>query len=371
MLLAGRPLDFTRIEDDPRGTTGSEIQVLSMARETAARGHTTALYIPQANAKEWRGVELRGFSRLAAEARNYDAVCVSLDCNVLRNVPRGVARVLFQQINGFEYAKPGFEAFVDLFVSPSQSHRAQMLRWTPESEHKWRVLHNGCYPHEYPIITKVPGRCLYASSPCRGLHNVLEAWPAIRAAVPHAELRIFYYSLQKWLDEWLPRTPGAGWNPYDHEHLRRVKIVAKALGELKDQGVTVLGSVSRKQMAREMAEAEVLAYPCDTISYTEGFSCATLEGCASGALPISAACDALGELYGACCPMVDAPACDHKAEWTALVVKALTDTRWADGWRAKARAFAEENAWPRLAYDFGCMLTQERARAATPVSAYA
>ena len=143
--------------------------------------------------------------------------------------------------------------------------------------------------------------------------------------------------------------------------------VEKALNVLKDYGVEGVGSVSRQQMALEMAQAEVLAYPCDTIAYTEGFSCATLEGCASGALPIISAADALGGIYRGVCPMVAAPARKHIARWRKLVIQALTDKPWADEWRARGREFALFHDWRGLATQFERVL-QEKIQAAAPAT---
>jgi len=356
MLVGGRPLDFGAIDTSPRGTTGSEMQILSIAREMAARGHSATLYIDDPNRGEWMNVALRPFQGLHGDRDLYQAICTSLDINVARWVsPTSAYRVVFQQLNDFNYANgKDFADFVDLFVSPSFVHQQFMEESWPTTKGKWEMLPNGCYPAELamrPEDVRVPGRMIYASSPDRGLHLLLQEWLEIRKACPQAHLKIFYYSLQSWIDRWKTHTiENPAWHWHFKENFRRAKYIDRALHVLKDQGIEVVGPVSRRQLADEMRQAEVLAYPCDTIAWTEGFSCATLEGCASGALPIISAMDALGSIYETACPMVPAPARKHMPEWRNLVVRALTDKPWAEGWRRKGAAFAgAAYGWPVLA----------------------
>jgi glycosyltransferase involved in cell wall biosynthesis len=352
MLVAGRPIDFSNFWDDKRGSTGSEIQILAMAKETAARGHDCALYIDAPNAEAWEGLCLRGLDALHREAPSYDAVCVSLDFNIFRGLSENPLRVCFQQINGFEYGHPGFDAFVDVYVSPSENHKDFLKNggW-PVDPSKWEVIPNGCYPNGFDQdIERREHVMIWASSPDRGLHLALQEYPLIKKAVPDAELHIYYYALPRWIAEWqgygVDQPHWAGWQ---REHSRRALYVARAFEKLQPFGVKVIGATSRRQMAREMAGAGVLAFPCDTISYTEGFSCATMEAAAAGCLPIISPADALGSIYGGHVPMVSGRARDCMPEWRELVIKALTNKRWAAWWREQARALAEKHDWKILA----------------------
>jgi glycosyltransferase involved in cell wall biosynthesis len=358
MLVGGRPLDFSRIYDDPRGTTGSEIQILTMSKELANRGHSVTLYIPSPNASEWEGVHIEDMSRLGPDSEHVDAVCVSLDVNVLRYVSPKALRVCFQQVNDFWYGTPGFDEYVDVYVSPSEPHREHMISQGTSTASKWVVVPNGCYPDEYLPRDPVPGRCVYISSPDRGLHLALQEWLAIRKAVPHAELKIFYWSLDRWLNDWRGKPEPA--EPIWAEHWRRAKYVEKVLPPLKRHGVSVVGSVSRNQILKELSQAEVMTYPCSVVAWTEGFSCAILEGCASGALPIISRVDALGHLYGNAVPMVDAPAQQHMMQWREMVIQALEDPSWAHDWRVMAKARAKDFAWPDLAEKFEKVLEERR-----------
>jgi hypothetical protein len=219
-----------------------------------------------------------------------------------------------------------------------------MERTAPTTAGKWAVVPHGCV---VPAAKdKISGRCVYASSPDRGLHHLLMAWPAIVAAVPGASLQIAYGTLGAWLHEHESGAPPT--TPDGLEHRRRGLLVFRRLKELPAAGHAVRwGSLTHKELSGVLAEAEVYAYPCDPIGPTESFSCSTLEACAAGALPVLLEADALGSIYGDACPT----AITLQA-WTANVIRALTDKTWADEWRTRARGFARRHTWPRIAAVF-------------------
>ena len=95
-----------------------------------------------------------------------------------------------------------------------------------------------------------------------------------------------------------------------------------------------------------MAQAECLAYPCDTIRWSEGFSCTLLEACAARACPVTLETDALPQVYGGVVPMVDRRCIQ---EWSGLAVRALTDEAWRNEVNEKCAAFAAERTWRHTA----------------------
>lgn len=64
----------------------------------------------------------------------------------------------------------------------------------PVNNHNIYILPYGCDTEKiyYDPSLKVPKRCLYASSPDRGLGTVYAAWPEIQLAHPDAELIVTY-----------------------------------------------------------------------------------------------------------------------------------------------------------------------------------
>ncbi len=350
--------ELSTARQDPRGMTGSEFGFLRIAEELSAMGHDVHLYTMSSEKKhgectvhEWR-----------------EGVPKVTDCDVVVSVnsPDDLRestglRVCLYWINDFSMCHVGFEEHVDLWCSPSQPHYRQVFdnpKWrrvevrpaTPDGKAqynpdpaKWSVVELGCDPERYPPTEKVPGRVVYCSSPDRGLHWLLQEWPQIKRAVPHAHLKIFY-RLQPWIDGF---KTVAYFPPI--ERLRaRALYIEDALQRMADPkwGITVCDSVSREQIEREMGNAEVLAYPCDTTSWSEGWSCATLEGCAARACPVILDCDALGEIYrDAVCVAAkgDIPA------WREHVIRMLTDRDARTEREVAAREFAENHTWRHTA----------------------
>lgn len=289
----------------------------------------------------------------------------------LLDVSPKVLRVLDTQINDYTYTTPEQHAAVDLYLAPSAplARRLKPMAEEQGGTAPWAVAPNGCNPEAYNLSAKVPGRCIYASSPDRGLHVALEQWRTIRAAVPHATLRIFYHSMAEWFGNIERNSRSHVWN--EREHARRATIVRDLLPELESEGVTFVGGVSREQMAREYSEAECLAFPVDTISYTEGFAVAILEGLAAGAVPCISSCDAIGEIYAGVCPMVDvADDCSRftedfplkSTEWARNVAKVLVDKDVREEWQALGCGFAERHAWPVLGEKLEAILVEAKER---------
>lgn len=90
-------------------------------------------------------------------------------------------------------------------------------------------------------------RIIYTSSYDRGLQHLLEMWPDIRKAVPDAELEVFY-----------------GWQLFDKFYSSNPSSMAwkanivKMLGQ---EGVVKHGRLSQPELALEMQECGIWAYP--------------------------------------------------------------------------------------------------------------
>ena len=219
---------------------------------------------------------------------------------------------------------------------------------------KWHAIELGCDPEQYSPPLSVPGRAVYISSPDRGLHHLLGAWPRIKRTIPEAELRVFY-RLQPWIDGFKT----TGYFPPIEPLRRRALYIEEALQRMRERGgltrwgIKICDSVSRNQIAKELSEASVLAYPCDTVQWSEGFSCSVLEACAAGALPVITDCDALGEVYRDSGAIVVPRG--NWSLWADNVVEALRGT-YSGSARvlgcvlepaSELRAFAEARTWAR------------------------
>jgi glycosyltransferase involved in cell wall biosynthesis len=373
-----RPFKFPDVWESPRGLTGSELSWFMYGFELSRLGHDVSFVVQKPNhvdvvgpSPRFEDYYLPVLDIAASEPADFDVVYAWNEPDLLRGVPARCVRACNQQLNDFGYCKLGFEANVDLFTGPSDWHVARCKTQTICSE-RWQMVPNGCDPDQYAAGCDAPGhesgckakgRVVYASSPDRGLHLLLQAWPAIRKATG-AHLRIFYGDLPGWIKQF------EGVEQHQERDFVelgcRARYVKKVLERADALGIEVMNAVSRTRMARELSEAEVLAYPCDTFIPTEGFSVTTMEGCASGALPITTEVDALGSIYSGWTPTVKSAKGDGLREWADLVIRALTDAEYAKRWRVRARELAEQHRWPGLAKRLeGILLAEvEKKRAA-------
>lgn len=346
--VGARPFNLGGLWTDPRGLTGSEVSFFSIAREMSARGHRVNIFTrcTTRSRTQWDGCDVRDYDELSpASTSDSDVVLSWNEPDVLRGVNGRALRIVNQQLNDFDYCHPGYDDFVDVYTSPSDAHCEYIKQFTP-LPNKWEVLPNGCQAAQYPSVERVPGRVIYASSPDRGLHLLLQEWPKIRRAVPHANLRVFY-NFQPWFAAMSNET----FSPFPHvrECAHRAMYIKEAMDRLRDHGVEHCHSISRVRMAQEMAQAEVLAYPCDTIRYTEGFSVTLMEACASGVLPVTTDVDSLGAIYGSVVPMVKSPVAGRMGEFADLVIRGLTDNGWRSETVARTRSFSRSFEWTALA----------------------
>lgn len=350
--LGNRPFDFDNLYTDPRGLTGSELSCVEYAQAMARRGHDVTLIVGQEMLpREWNGITVCQLDNPRA-VDGFDAVLSWNEPNLLREVAPGPLRIVNQQLNDFGYCRPGWEQHVDLVTSPSAHHLGYLKGQAPNVR-AWEVLPNGCDPSQYEERERIPGRVIWASSADRGLHRLLECWPAIKARVPHASLRAFYNFQPAHFDDY--EQTGENVHPDLLEIAQRKRYIRHAMEKLSAPkwDVQHVGSVSREQMRKEWEQSVVLGYPCDTIRYTEGFSVTTMEACASGCLPIISDIDSLGQIYGGAVPMVNAENGTLSAaaleRFVDLVVRGLTDDEWRAERVAACRTLAWKHSWSVLA----------------------
>lgn len=322
--------------------SGSDLGGHRMAQEAQKLGHDVTLFTFHAEGTElpdtWEGLRIRHYDRRFEES--WDAAVAWNVGDALHGMNARLKAVSCQ-INTV-LGRPGDT--VDLWLSPSESHRQRLKNHHPAP---WEVVPDGCDLEPFDMLfangfQKVPGRVVWTSSPDRGLHWLLQEWPMIKAAVPHASLRVFY-RLKPWLDHF--RAPPTLQEASIQEQHRRALYIEAAMPRLANMGVEFFDSVSRVQIAQEVAAAECFAYSADTVIWSEGFSCSTVESCAARACPIITNVDAFPEIYGGTLPMVDLPLSKNAPKFRELVIRALTDIDFRNGVNQKARELAEKFTW--------------------------
>lgn len=173
---------------------------------------------------------------------------------------------------------------LDGLVYVSAYHRQQWERVAPDLTPLGWVTRNGYDPARVPdqaTVTKDWRRVIHVSRPERGLFPLLAMWPALKARVPEAELRVCRYASMY---------DGEGSEP------RRICELADRQAELVNSqvgGITWLGTLGKADLYRELSEAAVLWYPgiaefaeTSCIAAIEAQACGTpIVASSRGALP--------------------------------------------------------------------------------------
>jgi len=332
--------DFANLYDSNMGLTGSETNCFEFASAMQRLGYDITLYVPCKEEINWNGVQIKHLSKFGEARKPPEVVYSWNEPAPLRYTWEGSLRMVNQQLNDFYYADPNDFNCVDIFTSVSPSHLEYIKGHTLGHENKWRVINN-CFNDKLISFNKNKnkGTCIWASSPDRGLHLLLSQWKKIKKYAKNSKLEI-YYDFDKWFSTFENVSEDSSIQM--KEISNRAKYIKYAMSKLNNLDISHYKCVSKNQISQAFMNAEVFPYSCSTVSWTEGFSCSTLEACASGAVPILSNQDSLGQIYGNVCPMVKTPLTENIEEFSDLVIKALTDEKWANKIREKCVSFAQE-----------------------------
>ena len=349
--------------EDKGQVGGGETAMLYAAFELAARGHDVTCAF-RCKPQKYRGVTFHPTADIETLLydEDWDAI-VSWD-NVEPLLPlqgEGIRLICSNQMNGISPLAQHNQEI--LFVSPSRTHaRLMHHRYGIPLEH-FSAIPNAVDPSWYDFgATRNPFSVMYASSPDRGLHHLLQLWPQIRTREPRAELHV-YYEISRWLSMCesipyiAPEMAGLA------KMIRRFRYSLDA-----SDGVFWEGAVHPRQVARDMCRAGVLAYPCETIFFTEGFGTTPMQAHIAGMRVILSDTDAFPDVYGsgpgldepAGLPLVGSageanpliPRTEIPAEFAPRVVEAMRSMVGREGWAwsspASARQLADRYSWTRV-----------------------
>jgi glycosyltransferase involved in cell wall biosynthesis len=263
-----------------------------------------------------------------------------------QHLPGGTLRVFNQQVNDFGYCR-GWEQCTDIVTALAEAHKKHLSQFT--SFQNWKILPNGCDPSVFHEGKRDNKRLVFASSPDRGLHWLLELFPRLKKRVPDVEAHIYYNFQDNAVQIYTQLN--------EHEMANRFKYINLALAKLKDHGVFHHKNVSRQEIAKVFSESRILAYTCDPVRFTEGFSCTTLEGAVSGCLPVICGSDALGEIYGNFVPTTPPPYKDHRDHYFENLLKYLLDDEAYKQAQTKAKEMGKTHNWGAVAKHLQAILS--------------
>lgn len=159
-------------------------------------------------------------------------------------------------------------ARIDKIMVLSEYHRF----FLPEiQDDKFLFTGNGVEVTQfYPRVERNEKKVIYTSSYDRGLEHLLDIWPAVKDAVPEAELHIYY-----------------GWGGFDKLRVepRHIKWKSMMIEKMESlDGIFEHGRIGQDELALEMKNSSVLAYPC----HFEEISCITvMKAQFAGCIPLT------------------------------------------------------------------------------------
>lgn len=286
---------------------GGEEAAIRCATELKALGHDVVLHW-YGRRGSWRGVEFyspQDNMHSMLRSVNWDAVVSFSDLRALEWAPKSAhgRRFFAQQLN--DLWNLGDWSAVDCIISPSDNHGRHLAYWGWKNK-PYAVVHNGCDVEQYRATmengriggnvgemsrfwSERPMDVGYWSSPDRGLHHLLRAWPEVTKAIPQARLHVFYE-----IDKYLSLVQHAA----GEFGARAQELVPLLVRAKQDKSVIFHGQVPRKKLAPIQLGCRVMCYPYDPSAYCEGFCGSVNQGIAAGCLVMTTPKDALPELYG-------------------------------------------------------------------------
>jgi glycosyltransferase involved in cell wall biosynthesis len=223
--------------DDRLG--GTEEGVREWAAQLAHMGHAVSVFHNGRPGNYYRSGYVHYMPRESYELNTVD---VTINVKSSDVAPVGPTIYLTNEVNASEIDLSAYGAV----VLPSQWAKDNI----PVNNHNVHIIPYGFNPANIRPGTKRKQQILYASSPDRGLAELLAVWPEVYAACPAARLKVTY---------------GATGDPADFP------------------GVEFMGDVNEETMDKLYQESDVWCHPCTGI---ELFCITGIKAQAAGCVPV-------------------------------------------------------------------------------------
>ena len=252
------------------GIGGSEEAVIRLSRIWAARGwQVTVFGSPGPIPKEIDGVTWRPFWEWSAGDK-YDVFISWRDPIIFSEEINAPMRLLdLHDVPMPDDYTPDRLARISRIMVKSAFHR-KLLPKVPDE--KFLIIGHGVDRGEFSpewTYARYPLRIVSTSSYDRGIEHLLRRWPKIRAAVPDAELHLFY-----------------GWGLFNEMHKADAAKMAwqkEMLALMQQAGVHEHGRVGQDVLAGELRTSGIWAYPCH---FPEIFCISAAKAQAAGCIPV-------------------------------------------------------------------------------------
>ncbi|MEV0003417.1 glycosyltransferase [Micromonospora sp. NPDC050980] len=274
--LAVQPSDLTT-----KGVGGNETGMILSARGLAARGHEVRVYADCPRLED-RGVQWLPLTELAEDDYR-DVIIFWVRTKRMEpgrfNAPVRAVKLGLKTPNDSLINQVG-TGDVNLLIAFSDFQRDLYINdfgYPPDAD--WVVTADGLDTSDYAEQPpKVPGRCLHAANPKRGLEPLLDMWPSIRRVHPDAELFVASSHLLRGITV--------------EEDLRRAGVLYERARAMASDGVHYLGRLAKPDLIRLQLTAEFYLYPT---TYPETCCIAAMEAAAAGAVIVCSPAGALSD----------------------------------------------------------------------------
>lgn len=274
---------------------GTETAMMNVARALARRGHQVSVFA-ECEPGTYEGVDyLKADTALwLLSMVQWDVLVSWQDTAIFLNPVKAKLKVLMSESTLLGVAQTDYA--IDRYFGISRFSAKVLLDGDPYArpEKMW-ITRNGVDVKRFEDaekrrdeagVTRNPHRMVWASSPDRGLHHLLDIFPLVKKEVPDAELAICY-TFDKTLADYTKGQPGSIF----HQQLAQ----AAKLKEL--EGVTFYEHLTQPALADLMVQSGVLVYPCDPVRDTETYCNVVNEALAAGMQVVMSNADCLPENF--------------------------------------------------------------------------
>lgn len=349
-FYCGGAVQFSPIslEDGSKPIAGSEIAVINMAREMAKLGCQVVVY------SGINGIFDSVFYRSADgyDPQHYSDLFISwrLPTAFEEVRPNATKTILWTHDLYYQTIVDGKRDYIpqewvdriDVIFALSNFHKDYLEKKHPTFKGKVEVTRNGIDATRYlnRNIEKVPHRYFYSSDWQRGIFELINVWPEIKAAIPDAELHVAYsFELIQNLFKLTK----------DDETLRAIQMLYAKMKTM--DGVEFHDRLGQQELADLQLSCEAWIYPPQPHDPNGGFLetyCITaVEAQAARCVPISRRNGALPEVLQA------------SIEWKkdTDIVSILKDHKLGSDYfpgspYEKANEWALSQTWESLAVDW-------------------
>ena len=270
-----------------KGIGGSETSHVEMAWRLAAKGHEVITYapIPKDCKGEWRDTKWYPIEEVDWKLKGFWMLyrCPEALDNFTKKHPEQQLHLMMQDWDYQTWTKERVDK-LDGIIPLCKSHAQYLIDRHPEFKKKIWISSNGVKVDDIAKIKRIPNRnpkrIMYASSPDRGLLNLLRIFSRAQEYVPDLELHAFYGFNN--LNKLIKTNPQSSFGKVRDEILELMKM----------PGVHWHGRTSQKQLYLEWFKSGIWCYPTN---FWETSCITCMEAQAMGAIPVFSPCWALGE----------------------------------------------------------------------------